>query len=58
MKNGKATGHDQMPVEPIKERGKELTKFISKICEKEIIPHEWKYGIICPIHKERGRDDV
>jgi hypothetical protein len=36
-------------------RGKELKKviyeFISKIWEKEVVPHEWKCGVICPIHK-------
>jgi hypothetical protein len=25
---------------------------IFKIREKETIPQEWKYGIICPIHKK------
>jgi hypothetical protein len=25
---------------------------ILKIWEKETIPHEWNYGIICPIHKK------
>jgi len=52
LKNGKAKGHDQMPAELITERGQELKKVISKIWEEETIPHEWKYGIICPIHKE------
>jgi len=23
-----------------------------KICEVENVPHEWKYGTICPIHKK------
>ena len=52
LKNGKAKGHDQMPAELIEQRGQELEKVISKIWEEEIIPHEWKYGIICPVHKE------
>jgi hypothetical protein len=56
LKNGKATGHDQIPAELIKERGKELMKVIyelmSKILEEEFTPHEWKYGIICPILKK------
>jgi len=51
IKNGKATGHDQIPAELIKEGGKELEKviyeIISKVWAEEIIPH----GIICPIHR-------
>jgi hypothetical protein len=56
LKNGKATGHDQIPAASIKEGGKELKKviydFVSKILEEEIRPHEWKCGILCPIYKE------
>jgi len=37
-------------------RGKELKKVIyepiSKVWEEEAVPHEWKYGIIGPIHKK------
>jgi hypothetical protein len=41
FKNGKATGHDQIPAQLIKEGEEELTS------------HEWKYGIIiCPIHQK------
>jgi hypothetical protein len=40
----------------MKERGKNLKKVISKlmlkIWEKEFIPHEWKYGTICPIDRK------
>jgi hypothetical protein len=50
LKNGKAPGHDQIPAELIKEGGTELKKVIYelvlKIWEEEIIPQEWKYGII------------
>jgi hypothetical protein len=56
LKNGEATGHDQIPAASIKERGKELRKviykFVSKIWEEGIRPHEWKCGILCPVHKE------
>jgi hypothetical protein len=48
----KATGHDQVPAELIKEGGKDLKKVIYKlsykILEEEITLHEGKYGIICP----------
>ena len=23
-----------------------------KVWEEEVIPHEWKCGVICPVHKE------
>jgi hypothetical protein len=46
FKNWKATGHDKIPAELVKERGKELRKIIyeliSKIWKEEIIWHEWK----------------
>jgi hypothetical protein len=52
LKKGKASGHDKIPAELMKERGKNLKKVIYelmlKIWEEEIIPHEWKYGIMCP----------
>ena len=45
LKNGKATGHDQILDKLIKEGGRELKmvicKFILKIWVKEIIPHEY-----------------
>jgi Reverse transcriptase (RNA-dependent DNA polymerase). len=55
MKNGKATGRDQIVAKLIEEGGKELKvidELILKILEEQIIPHEWKYGIICPICKK------
>ena len=60
LKNGKETGHDQIPAESIKQGGKELKKIIyellPKVWEEEIIPHDRKYGIIRP-SLDRGRDD-
>ena len=51
MKNGKVTGHDQIPAKLIKEGGKEFEKvvyeLVSKIWTEEIVPH----GIICSIHR-------
>jgi hypothetical protein len=55
LKKGKATRHDQIPDESNKQGGKSLKKviyeLIPKIWEEEIIPHEWKYGILCPVHQ-------
>ena len=36
----------------LKEGGKVIYELISKTWKEEIIPHEWKYGILCPIHKQ------
>jgi hypothetical protein len=59
LKNGKASGHDKIPAELIKESGKNPKKVIYelvlKMWEEDIIPHEWKYGIICPIDKGTWR---
>jgi hypothetical protein len=56
LQNKKATGYDQIPAAFIKGGGKELKKvnyeLISKILEEEIIPHERKYCIICPVDKK------
>ena len=55
LKNGKATGHDQILAELIKKGGKEFKKviyeLILQIWEEEI-PQEWKYGISFPVHKK------
>jgi hypothetical protein len=53
LKNGKATEHDQILAELIKQGGKELkTVTYALKREKEIVQHEQKYGIVCPIHKK------
>jgi hypothetical protein len=39
----------------IKEKGKEqkvIYELVLKIWEEQLATHEWKYGIICPIHKK------
>jgi hypothetical protein len=42
----------------IKEDGQDLKEviyeIILKIREKELIPQEWKYGMMCTIHKKGG----
>jgi len=54
----KATGHDQIPPKLIKKGGKDLKKviyeIILKIREQVTTAQEWKYGIICTIHKKGG----
>jgi hypothetical protein len=56
LKNEKATGHDQILAELIKKGGKELKKVIYElilhIWDEEIIPKEWKYGILFPVYKK------
>jgi len=56
LKNGKATGHDQIQTELIKQGGKEPMKVIyelmSEIWEEEITPRERKYGIMGPVLKK------
>jgi hypothetical protein len=35
-----------------KSSGRSFINSFKKIREEEIRPHEWKCGILCPIHKE------
>jgi hypothetical protein len=57
LKNGKATGHYQNPAELKKKEVREPTKIIYelilKMWEEEIVPQQWKYRIICPIHRRQ-----
>jgi hypothetical protein len=56
LKNNKAPSYDQIPAELIKTGGEEIKKvfhkLISRIWEEEVIPQEWKYGVINPVHKK------
>ncbi len=58
MKNNKAVGPDNIPVEAWKALGKEgvdiLWGLIRKIEEQEVIPEEWRDSIMVPIFKEKG----
>jgi hypothetical protein len=55
LKNGKATGHDQILAELIKKGGKDLKnviyELILQIWEEEIISQDWKYSISFPVHR-------
>ena len=58
MKNGKATGPDNIPVELWKSLGEEgidiLRDLIKKIDQEEKMPEEWKDSVIVPIYKDKG----
>ena len=58
MKNNKATGPDEIPVEAWRALGGEgvdlLWDLMVKIEEQEHIPDEWRESVLVPIHKEKG----
>ena len=58
MKNGKATGPDEIPAEVWKCLGNSgidlLWDLMGKIYEQEKIADEWRDSTIVPIYKEKG----
>ena len=58
MKNNKATGPDEIPVEAWRALGGEgvdlLWDLMIKIEEQEHIPDEWRESVLVPIYKEKG----
>ena len=58
MKNGKATGPDEIPVEMWKALGEEgidlLTDLMQKIWKEERMPDEWRNSVIIPLYKDKG----
>ena len=58
MKNSKATGPDNIPVEAWKGLGEEgidlLWDLMKKVYQQEKMPEEWRDSIIIPIYKEKG----
>jgi len=56
LKNNKALGADGITAELFKQGGIELKnqmlQLILHIWANEDLPHEWKFGIICPILKK------
>ena len=58
MKNNKATGPDEIPVEAWRALGGEgvdlLWDLMIKIEEQEHIPEEWRESVLVPIYKEKG----
>ena len=58
MKNNKATGPDEIPVEAWRALGGEgvdlLWDLMIKIEQQEHIPDEWRESVLVPIYKEKG----
>ena len=58
MKNGKATGPDNLPVEVWKSLGRTEVNFLkealNKISDEEKIPDIWRKSILIPIYKNKG----
>uniref|UniRef100_A0AAR2LU20 Reverse transcriptase domain-containing protein n=1 Tax=Pygocentrus nattereri TaxID=42514 RepID=A0AAR2LU20_PYGNA len=58
MKNGKAVGPDDIPVEVWRCLGEKavdfLTRFFNKILESERMPDEWRSSVLVPIFKNKG----
>jgi hypothetical protein len=56
LKNNKAPGADGITAALFKQGGTELKKgmfqLILRIWVDEELPHDWNFGIICPILKE------
>ena len=58
LKNNKATGPDEIPVEAWRALGGEgvdlMWDLMVKIEEQEHIPDEWRESVLVPIYKEKG----
>ena len=58
MKNGKAVGPDDIPVEVRKCLGESALKFLTKLynrtMESERMPEEWRDSVLIPIFKNKG----
>lgn len=58
MKNGKALGADQIPIEAWKSLGEQgtdiLCDLMQKIWKGERMPHAWRNSILIPIYKGKG----
>ena len=58
MKNGKAVGPDDIPVEVWKYLGESALKFLTKLynrtMESERMPEEWRDSVLIPIFKNKG----
>ena len=57
MKNGKAVGPANIPVEVWKCMGESALEFLKKLynrtMESEMMPKEWRYNVLIPIFKNK-----
>jgi hypothetical protein len=62
MKNGKASGVDEVILEILKYGGEEMMTSVFMLCEavwkKETVPQEWMKGVIFPILKKGSDKDM
>jgi hypothetical protein len=58
MKNNKATGPDNIPIEAWKSLGADgvdlLVTLMNEVFSEEKIPTEWRESTIVPIYKDKG----
>jgi len=62
MKDGKAPGKDEIPIELIKEAGYEtcveIAKLFTKCLKKREVPEDWNSAIIILLHKKGDKSDL
>ena len=55
LKNGKATGKDEITEEMIKGGGDRVVDWIWRLCnmafQSGIVPEDWRYAVIIPLYK-------
>ena len=58
LKNGKASGVDEVTAEMIKSGGESLKRWVWSMCvkvfESGIVPNDWKNAVIVPLYKGKG----
>ena len=59
LKNGKATGGDEITREMIKGKGDKLVDRIWRLCnmafESGVLPEDWRSAVIVPLYKGKER---
>ena len=58
LKNGKATGKDEITGEMIKSGGYRLVDWIWRLCnmafDSVVVPEDWRSAVIVSLHKDKG----